>query len=106
MTKQIAHESQIEGSQSFVQQTVKPHSMAASYDKAESDPMKAQAGSGQRYRLSYSIRRRMSIKRWLARTARLVQRGWGGRLFSFLCVGGFAALINVLCFSIVYFRTV
>jgi putative flippase GtrA len=27
----------------------------------------------------------------------------GGRLFSFLCIGGFGAIVNVLCFSSAYY---
>jgi dolichol-phosphate mannosyltransferase len=55
-------------------------------------------------RLSFSIRGGRFIKQWLLKRVHLVQKGWGGRLFSFLCIGGFAALINLLCFSIVYYR--
>ena len=103
MTKQIAHESQIEGSQSFIPQTATAP-MAASYDSAEPRSVVAQEGGRWHYRLSYSIWRWLFIKRWLIGGVHLMQGGWVGRLFSFLCIGGFAALINVLCFSIVYYR--
>jgi dolichol-phosphate mannosyltransferase len=44
------------------------------------------------------------IGKWLSiKGTHLVQSGWSGRLFSFLCVGSFAALINVFCFFIIYY---
>lgn len=90
MMQQDGPESRIEGTQLLVEQTITPPFAATPRDSA----------GGYRY----STRRQMLIKRWPLKSMHLVQRGWGGRLFSFLCIGGFAALINVLCFSIVYYR--
>ncbi len=104
MTKQIAREAQVEESRSFVLQTATQLSIAASHDSAEMRSVEAQAGSRWRYRLSYSIRRWLFIKRWLSRGVHRMERRWTGRLFSFLCIGGGSALINVFCFSIVYYR--
>lgn len=104
MKQQVEQESQIDGTQLLVEQTITPPFMGAPHDSAGGSRVKAQAEYRRWYRPNYSTWRRFLIPRLPLKSAQFMQGGWGVRLFSFLCIGGLAALVNMLCFSIVYYR--